>query len=225
MTDLLVALSSNLAVSTALAATAWLTQSRQRLATLAHLLWTLALVKLMTPPLLTLPVLSAPTVAPPLEGASATDMSSAAAPAFPAAGSAVALDATAALGGAWLLGSAVVLAWSLLRIARFDRLLRRSSKPATETLEPQLRALCSSLGLKRPPELRLTTARITPLVWWIGGRACVYVPEPMLRAMPGQQVRWILAHELAHVRRGGELEPARAGLHLGLGNDHFESLS
>ena len=41
---------SNLAVSTALAVTAWLAQKRARFTTVAHLLWIMALVKLVTPP-------------------------------------------------------------------------------------------------------------------------------------------------------------------------------
>ena len=102
MTDLLLPLLSNLAVSTVLAVTAWLTQSRERLATLSHLLWTVALVKLVTPPLVMLPIVSLPTGTAAPEGVGAPAMGDAAAPAFAAVGPALEIDAAAAVGGAWL---------------------------------------------------------------------------------------------------------------------------
>ena len=77
-----------------------------------------------------------------------------------------------------------------------------SSVAAPAALESQLQSLCDRLDLPSPPALHLTTARITPLVWWIGGRARVYLPAAMLDSLQPQQLRWVLAHELAHVRRG-----------------------
>lgn len=198
----LIWVASNLAVSTALAVTAWLIQRRARFTTVAHLLWITALVKLVTPPLFGVPVLAAPA-----DNAGAARS----APAVvdpgldlvPAAQASVwTVDAWTFLTCAWLLGSACVLAWSLWRVARFDKLLRSSSLAAPASLESQLQSLCDRLDLPAPPALRLTTARIPPLVWWIGGRPRVYLPAAMLDSLPSQQLRWVLAHELAHVRRG-----------------------
>ncbi|MCK5940952.1 MAG: hypothetical protein KAI24_03190, partial [Planctomycetes bacterium] len=59
--------------------------------------------------------------------------------------------------------------------------------------------------LSRVPELRLTTARVAPMVWWLGGRVRIYVPRELLDELPAEQLRWILAHELCHVRRGDHL--------------------
>ncbi len=193
---------SNLAVSTALAATAWLVQKRARFATVAHLLWITALVKLVTPPLFRVPVLAAPAdnagdelLAPAVVDAGVDHVPAALAGGWT-------MDAWTVTSFAWLLGSACVLAWSLWRVARFDKLLRRSSVAALPALESQLHSLCDRLDLATPPVLRLTTARITPLVWWIGGRTRVYLPAAMLDSLQPQQLRWVLAHELAHVRRG-----------------------
>ena len=193
---------SNLAVSTALAATAWLVQKRARFATVAHLLWITALVKLVTPPLFGVPVLAAPIdeASDALLAPAVVDAGVDVVPATQAG--AWTVDAWTVTGCVWLLGSACVLAWSLWRIARFDKLLRRSSAGAPAALESQLTSLCDRLDLPTPPELRLTTARIMPLVWWIGGRARVYLPAAMLEALQPQQLRWVLAHELAHIRRG-----------------------
>ena len=51
---------SNLAVSTALVGGGVVAQKRARFTTVAHLLWIMALVKLVTPPLFAVPVLAAP---------------------------------------------------------------------------------------------------------------------------------------------------------------------
>ncbi|MEC8252234.1 MAG: M56 family metallopeptidase [Planctomycetota bacterium] len=198
----LIWVASNLAVSTALAVTAWLIQRRARFTTVAHLLWITALVKLVTPPLYRVPVLAAQTddagVARPAPAV--VDPGVDLVPAAQA--SVLTVDAWTFATCAWLLGSACVLAWSLQRVARFDRLLRSSSLVAPASLESQLQSLCDRLDLPAPPALRLTTARIPPLVWWIGGRPRVYLPAAMLDSLPSHQLRWVLAHELAHVRRG-----------------------
>lgn len=193
---------SNLAVSTALAVAAWLVQKRARFTTVAHLLWIMALVKLVTPPLFRVPVLAAPAddAGGALTAPAVVPVDVELVPAAHAGG--WTMDAWTVTGCAWLLGSACVLAWSLWRVARFDKLLRRSSVAAPAALESQLQSLCDRLDLPSPPVLHLTTARITPLVWWIGGRARVYLPAAMLDSLQPQQLRWVLAHELAHVRRG-----------------------
>ncbi|MAD33206.1 MAG: hypothetical protein CMJ88_05560 [Planctomycetes bacterium] len=198
---LLASIASNVALSTALALTAWIVQGRERWATVAHLLWIAALVKLVTPPLMTLPLwpLSADVM-------SATDTklsttNSAVGVTTPRA-PLESLNPSDVAGWVWLIGGLAVLSWSLLRIARFERLLRCSSRDATPVLSAQMRRLCGQLKLTRPPRLHLTSARMTPLVWWLGGRPRVYLPEGMLTTMQPEQLRWILAHELAHIRRG-----------------------
>ena len=202
MSDSLVAsIASNVAVSTALALTAWVVQTRARWATVAHLLWIVALVKLVTPPLLTLPIWSLPADALSAAGTKLAATNSAVDVTTPRAafGS---LDPFGVAGWVWLIGSLAALSWSLLRIANFERLLRGSSRDATPALRAQLQGLCRQLELTRPPRLFLTSARMTPLVWWLGGRPRVYLPEAMLATLRPRQLRWILAHELAHIRRG-----------------------
>lgn len=202
----------NLLVSSLLAAAAWVAQARLRRPMVAHLLWTLALIKLLTPPLFTVPVVPLPgdAAAPPShEPAGLLDTA-------PITGS-VDLNATLPLAtdwlpdigsvvvGLWLLGSAVVLVWSLLRVARFQRLLRQSRTTTPPALTAQLAALAHRFELSRVPALHLTTARLTPMVWWTGGRVQIYMPAAMVAEMPIEQLRWILAHEIGHVRRGDHL--------------------
>jgi beta-lactamase regulating signal transducer with metallopeptidase domain len=201
----------NLLVSAALAGCAWTAQTRLRRPMVAHLLWTLALVKLLTPPLFTLPVVPLPAEAASPTADQLPVHVDAALPAM-AEVEPLADAATWSLPGAgtllvcaWLLGSAVVLCWSLTRVATFQRLLRRSRATTPPALSAQLAALSHRFGLRRAPDLHVTTARVTPMVWWLGGRVQVYLPVEMATQLPDDQLRWILAHELGHVRRGDHL--------------------
>ena len=196
-------IASNLLVSATIAAVAWLIQSRQRHAALAHMLWTIALIKLLTPPLFTLPVVpfSTTNLASTTQADGPTALVSTDALAEVAASS-WQLDMLSIAGLAWLIGSVGFLFWSLLRVTRFQRLLQSSSTPATPALAAELAALCDRFQLARTPTLRLTNARITPLVWWLGKRPHIYLPAAMTDELKHEELRWILAHELGHISRG-----------------------
>ncbi|MCK5941811.1 MAG: hypothetical protein KAI24_07590, partial [Planctomycetes bacterium] len=148
----------NLLVSSSIALAAWLAQTRLRRPVLAHLLWIMALVKLLTPPLFTLPMVPLPGEpaaaapgTPTPTGFSPADLGPAAAASFePDAVAATAwLDVGDAAIWLWVIGSAIVLLVSGLRIARFDRLLRQSSATAEPALEHQLLALARRFDLSR----------------------------------------------------------------------------
>ena len=61
------------------------------------------------------------------------------------------------------------------------------------------------LGLARIPELCTTDARVTPMVWWTGGKVRVLIPAFLLADLSREELRGILARELAHVRRRDHL--------------------
>ena len=100
----------------------------------------------------------------------------------------------------WLLGSAGFLAWTVARTVRFQRTLASAARPA-----PQLQRLATgigdTLGLQRVPRVYTTGARVRPLVWWAGGRVRVLIPALFVAELDETQLRAVLAHELAHVRR------------------------
>jgi beta-lactamase regulating signal transducer with metallopeptidase domain len=107
----------------------------------------------------------------------------------------------AALLAIWLIGSATVLLASLRRIRRFGRLLRDSSRAATPELEELAAAVARELGLPSSPPLVLTHARISPMTWWTRGRIRLVLPLALLERADPLELRWVLAHELAHIRR------------------------
>lgn len=115
------------------------------------------------------------------------------------------------VGGLALLATALpwlVLAWACgvvflgLRVARQWRSLRDLVRAATASPVWQDRAerLGARLGLQRAVRILVSVMLATPtLVGWI--RPVVVMPVAMLARMPAEQVDFILAHELAHLRR------------------------
>jgi beta-lactamase regulating signal transducer with metallopeptidase domain len=111
----------------------------------------------------------------------------------------------AALGGVWLAGALAVLGLTLLRMTRFQRELRRAARDGAATDDGwQVRAdaLARRLGLRHGPRVWLVPGRVGPLVWAGWGRACVVLPRGLLGRLSDDQRDALLAHELAHLRRG-----------------------
>ncbi|MDB5320277.1 MAG: blaR1 4 [Phycisphaerales bacterium] len=103
--------------------------------------------------------------------------------------------------GVWLTGMVLLgirVGWSSIRLARAVRRMRVIVDPrVTQVLE----ACCQELSIRRPP-----LARELP----IGGgapalvgfrRPTVLLPAHLIAQMPDEQLRLILMHELAHVKR------------------------
>lgn len=213
MTDTLVQFGvSNLLVSLVLAIGAWCVHRSCTRPYLAHLLWVLVLAKLVTPPMFTLPLLpipggdpiaDLPTIVPVETGPTLesiapsvlAETTSFKARSFVDVGTSDVLIAT------WLIGSVIILVWSFVRIVRFDRALRATSSPSPAHIERMALDLARRLGIRRTPIIRVTTAHVSPMVWWVGGRVRVVIPAQLVGAIGTEHLRWVLAHELAHVRR------------------------
>ena len=103
--------------------------------------------------------------------------------------------------GLWLAGTAAVLGWTLARTLRFHRSLLSASEPARPEVQRLARDVARRLGLAAAPAVYATRAQLSPMVWWAGGKVQVLIPSTLLAEMDGSELRCILAHELAHVRR------------------------
>lgn len=101
----------------------------------------------------------------------------------------------------WLVGTVGLLGWTPVRTIRFRRTLKRAMRPAPSWLRRRAAAVGRDLGLSRIPELSTTSARVTPMVWWSGAKVRMVVPSFLLTNPGSEELRAILAHELAHVRR------------------------
>ncbi len=173
---------SKLVLSIVLACAVWVVHRRVGRCAISYPLWLLVLVALLAPAVVPVPVFRAVS---------------------PAAGSSGVTPEV--IGGllalVWILGSTVLLAWTLLWAFRFQRSLKRASWPAPPELQRQAGEIGRSLGMRRIPEIHTTGARVSPMVWWTGGRVRVLIPRFLLDELGRDEVRAVLAHELAHARR------------------------
>ncbi|MGB0953780.1 MAG: M56 family metallopeptidase [Planctomycetota bacterium] len=221
---------NNLMVSAALALIAWAVQRDGRSPFLAHLLWLLVLAKLVTPPLWGVGMVEVPwqsseqvaleqqaadligaTLQPsvtgsevvlssmPLVAPTATPLAEATQP------SALWGSAQQVLFGLWIAGSALVFLLSSYRILRFHRLLRWGTQAAAPSLQDQADAFAKRIGLRRPPQVFLSEARLAPLVWCLGGRPRLVLPAHLLDELEPSQLEWVLAHEMTHIQRRDHL--------------------
>ena len=114
------------------------------------------------------------------------------------------VSAYAIAGAVWLTGTALVLLRSTLRIARFRRALR-DAVPAPESIRRQADELAIGMGLRRSPAVRLVPGRVSPALWLPGlfaRQATVILPAGLVAVLDARQRAAVLAHELAHLRRG-----------------------
>ena len=202
---------SNACFAFALAIVATVVGARARRPHLAHMLWLLVFVKLVTPPIVMIPIsISSAQAEHTIAAGDNREFDAGQRPTIAETStvspllSAIAATANHArpwLASLWLLGGAAVTVWSLVRVCRFSRLLATESDVAPEELRTAAEETARRLGLHTIPKICTTSARLSPMVWWTGGEVRVVLPATLLDQMDTEQSQWILAHELAHVRR------------------------
>ncbi len=231
MTDLILQFGlSNACFSLALAVLAFAVSRYAKRPHLAHMLWLLVFVKLVTPPVMSIPVPVMPATNEAPLAVKSVPETTFVAPGFMEWGNPAAMPVSvstpeSAAGSAkdpapsvswtgtllawlpyiWLLGALAVLAWSLVRVVRFNRLLMADAGIAPQGVQAAAKKIADQLNLKRIPAIHTTSARISPMVWWIGGKVRVILPAILLEQMESRQWKLVLAHELAHVKRKDHL--------------------
>lgn len=204
MTDILLQIgATKLVLAVALAGMVWLVTRRVARPAIAHPLWLLVLGAMLVPAVVPLRVLPEGAVvgvpAQPVVGSPVVEHAA-------ANGQVVGLKGVVRQNGkplvalVWLLGSAGFFGWTLVRTVRFQRTLTSAAHPA-----PQLQRIAAEigdpLGLRRVPRVYTTGARLRPMVWWAGGRVRILIASVFLDELDETELRAVLAHELAHVRR------------------------
>ncbi|QDT46364.1 Protease HtpX [Symmachiella dynata] len=189
---------------------------------IAHGLWLLVFLKLITPPLVTVPLEILP--APPVISTSSavihapveTTIIEHEAPtpsAIIATTEAPRLSLTPqpagfpwrnylveGIVGLWIAGACGWLLLLGIRAWRFHRMARRIAL-APVALQQQVRRLSTAFGVQAVPEVRMIQAQVSPLLWRIGGRPVILLPAELLTQLTPAQIDGILAHELAHLQR------------------------
>lgn len=208
---------NNAAVASLLAVAAALVARVCHRPAVVHALWLLVLLKLLTPPLVALPVMGPRSIAsPPLHVAAAlspdvavpspslaesSEEAVAPEPDLVPETPACAVAWSSIVMAVWLGGS---LAWWMVaggRMLRFHRLLQ-ASRPVPETVQEQARELAAMLGLRRCPPVAFVAAPLSPMLWALGFSPRLLVPVELWRRLSVEQQDTLLAHELAHLRRG-----------------------
>ena len=211
MTGLLLQIgATKLAVSIVLSGVVWIVHRHVDRPAVSYPLWLMVLVTLLVPAVISLPVLPgepmvAATAAATVPAAGVPGVVFAEVAADPAAGPSLAAFLQPALAILWLVGTAGLLGWTAVRTIRFRRTLKKAVRPAPSWLHRQTVAVGRDLGLSRIPALCITKAHVTPMVWWSGARVRMLVPSFLLTDPSSEELRAILAHELAHVRRRDHL--------------------
>jgi beta-lactamase regulating signal transducer with metallopeptidase domain len=109
-------------------------------------------------------------------------------------------DWAAIVGGAWVFGSALCLILAARRIGQFQRLLRYA-RAASPEVQGETHVLAERLGVRRP-EVWLVPGVLSPMMWVMGRCRRLLLPEHLLPRLTSEQRAALLAHELAHLRRG-----------------------
>ena len=99
----------------------------------------------------------------------------------------------------WITGSAIWLLIAVARLARFHRALG-ATVPCSDDVCRWADEAAAKLGVSNRFRLRMTDARLSPLVWPIG-RPTILLSRPLLEALSPEEIQTLLTHELAHLRR------------------------
>jgi beta-lactamase regulating signal transducer with metallopeptidase domain len=192
---------------------------------LRNLAWTLVLLKLVTPGIFFVPVpsllqyrtidpgptvrfdaepgtLSHPAIPTPVADASPVEAQpqprkrETAAVLYSGAGF---TPAACALCG-WLVGSAVILVLSFIRIVRLRGLLARAAS-ISHDVNSEVARVKAMAKLESEPRVLVVDARVTPFILPFGWKPALVLPQPLLRTLDPEERATLIAHELAHLRR------------------------
>jgi beta-lactamase regulating signal transducer with metallopeptidase domain len=99
----------------------------------------------------------------------------------------------------WIVGAAAYLTMQFRRIVRHASLVRRGAI-APQPLMEEIQNVAEQLGL-RPPRALIAHGILSPFVWCLGRLRLIW-PESLSSQAEVVRSRGVIAHELAHVRRG-----------------------
>lgn len=186
---------SNVLLASLVALGAWYTQRSLRRPAIAHVLWVLVLVKLVTPPLVSFPLYDDPRKNACQNGT---------------CGCGLHVPSTArivlpwALFAAWSVG-AVTTGWTAWRRWTWFRRLLTHAVPAPPPWQWQAARLSSELSLRCPPEVLTVPGRLPPLIVPGRHRPRMLLPADLIGQLNDPQRTVLILHELIHLRRGDHL--------------------
>lgn len=221
----------NIAVALMIGLLAALVGRSGRRATLAHALWVIFFIKLITPPLLWIPIAVPAEWFPPAvsekiqmhPNMASTHVATAAstgdslpppmgdqaqAPETTADSGFSAVDLWGIFAVVWVIGFSFAVVRGLTRYVRFRRLLRQEGEPdrqATLFVDQLLRSEqgtpCFRTGHSYSPVVLRIPARVSPMLFGFGRRAVIICPNQLWQSLCEDEREAFLAHEAAHYHR------------------------
>ena len=188
---------SNIVLASLLALAAGFVQWRLRRHAVARVLWLLALVKLVTPPLVSVPLFELP-------GMMACTLGACACERHAPAQSLVRDTLPWILLAVWAAGAGVTGWTAWRRWSHFRRLIAHA-RPAPPEWQSLAARLAADLSMRRPPEILALPGRLPPLVVPGRPRPCLLLPLDLMERLNASQRSALLLHELVHLQRGDHL--------------------
>ncbi|MBW3540908.1 MAG: hypothetical protein KY476_11610 [Planctomycetes bacterium] len=103
----------------------------------------------------------------------------------------------------WLAGSLLTAALFVARAARFATAVRRAGA-AEASIQQFADAVGRSLGLRASPPVRMLDGVCSPMLWGCGASVRLLFPRALWHGLDNAARESLLAHELAHLRRGDQ---------------------
>ncbi|MCL2347217.1 MAG: M48 family metalloprotease [Planctomycetaceae bacterium] len=103
-----------------------------------------------------------------------------------------------------LFGSLIYGVTAMWRIMRFRSLLRKT-ETAPDEIHQIAMEIASKLGLRTRFEVRIVDACLPPMVWAFFEWPRILLPRHLVKQLDAGSIRLLLAHELAHLKRGDHL--------------------
>ena len=100
----------------------------------------------------------------------------------------------------WAGGALLAMGWWALSFLMLRRRVRRMAEPVSPELKAMLADSAKAMGLRRTPAMLATRAvRAPAIMGWL--RPLVLVPPSLSTTLAADELRMVLMHECAHVRR------------------------
>ncbi len=101
----------------------------------------------------------------------------------------------------WLAGAGALVGVTLVQVGRARGRLRAGRVVTDADARRTLAACCREMGLRRPPELREAPRLASPALCGFR-RPRILLPVDFRRRFSARELRFVLLHELAHLKRG-----------------------
>jgi beta-lactamase regulating signal transducer with metallopeptidase domain len=100
----------------------------------------------------------------------------------------------------WVVGATFFLIRLAVAYIYLHRLIRLHTTTVPPLITRELRSLCSQISIRRPVSVRQSQHVAAPLMWG-HYRPCIVLPTHMLLRFSIAEIKAILSHELAHIKR------------------------